>query len=124
MHKQDRVVFFTEEQLQTNADILDHAKSDGLKVVVVTEQQQDKLEAQAAAGGPQVRTLATYVQEYNASFQYKFIDLRNLTKEERGIYDLTPKIFESVITGYLGQTSVVAINQSATSAGSTRYSTR
>jgi hypothetical protein len=92
MHKQDRVVFFTEEQLQENPNMLDNAKSYGLRVVVVTEQQQDKLEAQAAAGGPQVRTLATYVQEYNASFQYKFVDLRNLTREERRVYDLTPKI--------------------------------
>jgi hypothetical protein len=37
--------------------------------VVVTDQQKSKLQAQAAAGGPQVRILESYVSEYNASFQ-------------------------------------------------------
>ncbi|MCI0565069.1 MAG: hypothetical protein MN733_41920, partial [Nitrososphaera sp.] len=98
--QRDEVVFFTEEQLQSEPDILDHAKSDGLKVVVVSGQQKDKLEAQALAGGPKVRTMTTYIQEYNASFQYKFVDMRKLTKEERRIYGLTPKILALVgVTG-------------------------
>ena len=96
MHQQDSVVFFTEEQLQSNPDILDNVKSDGLKVVIITEQQRDKLEAQALVGGPEVRTVGKYVQEYNASFQYKFVDLGKLTKEERRIYDITPKILSLV----------------------------
>jgi hypothetical protein len=64
--------------------------------VVITEQQKEKLVAQALAGGPQVRTLETYVQEYNASFEYKFVDYAELTSEERRIYDLTPRILALV----------------------------
>lgn len=100
MHQQGNVVFFTEEELQSKPNVLDNVRSDGLKVVVITEQQSDKLEAQTLAGGPEVRTVGTYVQEYNASFQYKFVDLRELTKEERRIYDLTPEILALVgVTG-------------------------
>jgi hypothetical protein len=32
------------------------------------------------------------VQDYNSSFQYEFVDLSNLTKEERRVYDFTPKV--------------------------------
>jgi hypothetical protein len=96
MHQQQSVVFFTEEQLQSNPDILDNVRSDGLKVVVVTEQQRAKLEAQAIEGGPQVRTVGTYVQQYNASFQYNFVDPITLTKEERRIFDLTTSILSLV----------------------------
>jgi len=96
MHRQQSVVFFTEEQLQSNPNILDHVQSDGLKVVVVTEQQRAKLEAQALEGGPEVRTVDTYVQQYNASFQYKFVDPASLTKEERRIFDLATKILSLV----------------------------
>jgi hypothetical protein len=93
MHQQEEgVVFFTEEQLQSHPDILDNVKSDGLKVVLITEQQSDKLEAQALAGGLQVRTVGSYVQEYNSSFQYSFVDISKLTTEERRVHDFTPKI--------------------------------
>lgn len=101
MHQQQSVVFFTEEQLQSNPNILDNVQSDGLKVVVVTEQQRAKLEAQALEGGPEVRTVDTYVQQYNASFQYKFVDPVSLTKEERRIFDLTTKILS--VVGIMGR---------------------
>lgn len=100
MNQRDRVVYFTEDELQAHPGVLDNAKSDDYRVVVITDQQKAKLETQAATGGPQVRTMDTYVEEYNASFQYKFVDPRVLKGEERRIYDLTPKILALVgITG-------------------------
>jgi hypothetical protein len=65
-------------------------------VVVISEQQKIKLDAQVLSGGPQVRTLEAYVEEYNTSFEYSFIDYANLTNEERRIYDLTPRILSLV----------------------------
>lgn len=44
----------------------------------------------------EVRTLETYVDEYNTSFEYKFVDYAHLTSEERRIYDLTPSILALV----------------------------
>jgi hypothetical protein len=40
--------------------------------------------------------LEAYVEEYNTSFEYSFVDYANLTSEERRIYDLTPKILALV----------------------------
>jgi len=96
MHEQEDVAYVTEYELQSRPDVLDNLKSDGYEVVVITEQQKTKLDAQVFAGGPQVRTLETYVQEYNTSFEYKFVDYSNLTSEERRIYDLTPSILALV----------------------------
>jgi len=96
MNQQRRVAYFTEQELQSKPNILDNAKTDGYEVVVITEQQKTKLETQVLTGGPQVRTVETYIQEYNASFQYKFVDPRSLMKEERRIYDLTPRILALV----------------------------
>lgn len=96
MHQRRKVAYFTEQEIQLCPDILDNARKDGYKVVVITEQQKSKLKAQAEAGGPQVRTLETYIQEYNASFEYKFVDPQKLTREERRIYDFTPKILSLV----------------------------
>ena len=47
-----------------------------------------------------MRTLEAYVEEYNTSFEYKFVDYRNLDPEERRVYDFTPKILSLVgVTG-------------------------
>ncbi len=92
MHQRQKVAYLTEQEIQSRPNILDSVKSDGYQVVVITEQQKSKLETQVETGGPQVRTLEAYVQQYNASFEYKFVDLRTLTREERRIYDFTSKI--------------------------------
>ena len=96
MHQRRAVAYFTEQEIQSRPNILDRVKSDGYQIVVVTEQQKSKLETQVETGGPQVRTLEAYVQEYNASFKYKFVDIQNLTREERRVYNSTPKILSLV----------------------------
>jgi len=96
MHQRHKVAYFTEQEIQVRPNVLDSVRSDGYQVVVVTEQQKTKLEKQVETGGPQVRTLEAYVQEYNASFEYKFIDIQKLTWEERRVYDYTSKILSLV----------------------------
>lgn len=96
MHQRQKVVYFTEQEIQSRPNIRDNVRSDGYQVVVITDQQKTKLETQVETGGPQVWTLEAYVQEYNASFEYKFVDLQKLTREERRIYDFTPKIISLV----------------------------
>ena len=100
MHQRRKVVYFTEQELQSRPNILSFARSDGYQVIAITEQQKAKMEAQVLSGGPQVRTLETYVQEFNESFQYKFVDPAKLTREERRSYDFTPRILALVgLTG-------------------------
>lgn len=100
LHTQMPVAYFTEHELQSSPNILDTARSDGFRIVVISEQQKTKLNDQVLTGGPQVRTIETYVQQYNASFEYQFIDYRTLTREEKRIYDFTLEILALVgITG-------------------------
>jgi hypothetical protein len=96
MHQRNKVAYLTEQEVQSSPNILDNVKSDGYQVIVITEQQKIKLQTQIETGGPQVRTLEAYVQEYNSSFEYKFVDIKDLTQEERRIYDFTPKILAIV----------------------------
>lgn len=96
MHTKKQVVYFTEQELQISPAIVGSAKSDGYEVVVITEHQKVKLETQVLTGGQQVRTVQNYVQEFNVSFQYKFVDVNSLNKEERRIFEFTPKIIALV----------------------------
>jgi hypothetical protein len=92
MHKQRNVVYFTEGELQSKPNILDSAKSDGYQIVVITNEQKAKMDSQALAGGPEVRTVETFVREFNSSFVYSFVTVERLTKEERKVFDQTEYI--------------------------------
>ncbi len=96
MHQRAKVAYVTEEELQTRPDLVGHAKTDGLQVIVVSKRQKEKAEAQAAAGGPELRTLDVYAREFNESFQYKFVEPAKLNSQERGIFALTPRILDLV----------------------------
>jgi len=96
LNQQRQVVYLTETQVQANPGLLDSMRSDGYQVVTVTDQQRAKLEAQALAGGPQVRLMEHYVREYNDSFQYQFLEPKQLTRDERGVLDMTPRILTLV----------------------------
>ena len=71
---------------------MDAIRRDDYQVVVVTEQQKTKLEQQSATGGEVVRTIGNYLQEYNQSFQYQFIEYGDLTETERNVFDKVPEI--------------------------------
>lgn len=96
LHQQQKVAYFTEQETQTRPDLIDSLSRDGYRVVTITEQQKSRLEAQIDGGGVQVRTLEQYVQEFNASFAYKFVDRDMLTPQERRILDLTPALLALV----------------------------
>jgi hypothetical protein len=100
MAEQESVVVGTEQDVQSSHSRLDNIKSDGHRVVVISEQEKTKLKAQNLAGGPQVRTFEAYEEEYRASFEFKFVDYPGLTPQERRVYDFTPRILALVgITG-------------------------
>ncbi len=96
LHEIKQVVYFTERELQTVPNIIDIVKSDGYEVVVITDQQKSKLETQVLTGGAQVRTVENYIQEFNTSFQYKFVEINSLSIEERRIFEFSPKIISLV----------------------------
>jgi hypothetical protein len=96
MHQKSKVAYVTEDELQAKPDLVGAAKSDGLQVVVITEQQKAKVEAQVTEGGPELRTLKVYAREFNESFQYKFVDPSALSSEEKSVFQLTARILALV----------------------------
>ncbi len=86
------VLFVTEQELQRNPDMMDHACRDGLEIVIVTSTEKTKLVEQAEAGGEVTRTLENYVEEFNQSFNYTFVEREQLTEKEREVLALTEEL--------------------------------
>ncbi|MEA2485178.1 MAG: hypothetical protein QOD46_289 [Actinomycetota bacterium] len=92
LHQERQVVFVTEPEVQRNPDLVDHARSDGIEVIVVTTLEKAKLVEQERAGGVATRTLETYVKEFNDSFEYTFVDEAHLSPEEQAVLNLADEL--------------------------------
>ena len=100
LHASRKVTFITERELEDNPDIVDQMRRDGYQIVLVGEAQRARLQQQVASGGPAVRTFEVYIEEYNASFQYEFVEATALTPNERATFELTAPLLALVgITG-------------------------
>ena len=96
LHLRRRIVFATEKELHAHPDVVDHARTDGLEVVIVTSQEKQKLVEQARNGGIEVRTIETYVVEFNSSFEYRFVEPADLEPGEAEIFALTDNLLDLI----------------------------
>ena len=96
LHEKEDVIFVVEHELHSHPDVIDHARADGLKLVIVTNAEKSKLIEQAKAGGVEVRTLENYVAEFNESFEYTFVEPMDLSDAERTVLDLTDELMALV----------------------------
>jgi hypothetical protein len=96
VHENDDVLFVAEHELHTHPDVMDHARRDGLKIVIITNAEKKKLKEQAEAGGVKVRLLEEYILEFNESFEYRFVDPLDLEDAERAVYELTSEVLALV----------------------------
>jgi hypothetical protein len=97
LHERQKVAYITEKEIQFKPDIIGNMRNDGYTPVVVSEIQKEKLDNQIQSGGPQVKTVETYVKEFNQSFQYRFIKPGDLRPDEKAVFDMTPRRLELVI---------------------------
>ena len=91
-NKSARTVFVTPAQLENAGEDVDRAKEDGMTVTVVPNDVKDMISGSADASGNVVRDLGAYREEYGRSFEYKFVGVEELTKAERVVYDMTPRL--------------------------------
>ena len=88
LHVRRPVLFATEKELHAHPDVMDHARNDDLDIIIVTSQEKAKLVEQAKAGGVEVRTVEAYVVEFNASFEYRFVEPEDLDAREAEVFAL------------------------------------
>jgi hypothetical protein len=92
----EKVVFLTPSQLQEKRDIVDHAKNGGLKIVTIPENVGVRLSGTQDYQGNVLRDLEEFRDQWNRSFEFKFIDPKDLRNEERAIFDKTDQIVKLI----------------------------
>jgi hypothetical protein len=87
-----RIVFVTAGDLTSFRDAIDHAQSDGYKIVTVPENIRNSLRGVTDLNGNPVRDLGVFQSEYAQSFEFKFISPDKLTKSEQKVFEQRERI--------------------------------
>jgi hypothetical protein len=82
-----KVLFVTANELVLYPDAIDRARSDGYRVVNVPENVRESLRGLKDVSGHAIRDLNEYDDEWQRSFEFKFVHVSSLTKAERKIFD-------------------------------------
>lgn len=87
LNERDDVVFATVDERHSNADLLNHARADGYRVVTVPENIRNEIQDERDSEGNRLRDVGTYLEEYNESFEYDWVPEDEMTEEERQVWN-------------------------------------
>jgi hypothetical protein len=89
-----KYIFLTPNEYRMAPVIISRAEGDGYTVITIPENVRKKLRSVKDLLDMPIMDLSEYIQQWNASFEFSFVDANELKKKERLIFDRTKDIFE------------------------------
>ena len=96
LNAKEKVLFLSTSEMLSEAMMVDEAKSAGYKIIGIPQNLRDKLRTLKDINGNPIRDLSEFHKEYNESFEFKFIDIKKLNKNEKTTFNFTNNIFDLV----------------------------
>jgi len=87
-----KTVFVSSQQMFTMGSTIQEARADGYKVIVVPDRLLGRLSKLRDLEGRPILDISGFVQVWNASFTYNFVDLAKLNKTERIAWAILPEL--------------------------------
>ena len=104
LNKSGNIVFLTATESMLHPNIVDEARRNGTKIITIPDNLRSRLSNKVDDEGNPINDMTRYVQSYNESFRFEFIDARQLSADEQKVYSCKGKI----IALYGGMPSAVA----------------
>ena len=87
-----KTVFVSSQQMFTMGSTIQEARADGYKVIVVPDRLLGRLSHLRDLNGDPILDISGFVQVWNASFTYNFVDPAKLNKKERIAWAILPDL--------------------------------
>ncbi len=94
LNAQKKVVFLTPLQLASENFIVDEARRSGFTIIAIPENLSQRIKGLQDIAGTPIRDLDRFHSEYTESFEYKFVDSKDLNPDERRIFAMTDRLFQ------------------------------
>jgi hypothetical protein len=89
-----KYLFVTSLEAMQFPDMIDQAKNNGNNIIIIPENLKYKINDSVDLSGNPINDLGQFVDDYNDSFEFNFIEPRELDSSEKNIYDSTNKIIK------------------------------
>jgi hypothetical protein len=91
-----KVIFLTSTQMFDARERVDSAKGEGYNIIIVPETVIEKIKKAKDYNKKPIRVLEQYIKEFNESFEFKFINEKDLTEKEKKIFNKTKEILNLI----------------------------
>lgn len=94
LNQQGKYLFITSLEAMQHPDMIDQARNSGHEIITIPENLKYKIQGSTDLSGNPIVDIGQFVENYNNSFDFTFIDPNRLSDKEKAIYKLTPRIIE------------------------------
>lgn len=94
LNQSQRVVFVTPEELMLSPDLVDDARNSGYEIITIPDSLEAKIRGTEDFEGNIVTDLSRFADIYNDSFEFMFVEARDLTHREQVVFGYTNQIFD------------------------------
>ena len=92
-NSEGKIVFLSPEEILNETKMVDEAKGAGYTVMNIPQNLRNISRDLVDIKGDPIKDLSEFYKEYNDSFEFKFVDIKNLNKNEFNVFNYTDKIF-------------------------------
>jgi len=96
LNAKEKTIFVSSDELMYKGSIIQEAVDMGYKVITIPSILRDKIKGTEDIKGDIMIDLDQFKIKYNESFQFNFINISNLSKDERMIYELTEDVLNLI----------------------------
>jgi len=96
LNQNEKVLFVSSTDIMFNPDMIEEAKASGHQIVLIPENLKEKIKGGLDFSGKPIIDISQFATNYNDSFSFEFVNVENLTKSEREVFDLTDKILNLI----------------------------
>ncbi|MGY3852842.1 ATP-binding protein [Aeromonas veronii] len=90
------VLFLTDEEIMNAPRFVEEARAKGRQIITIPSTVKEKLSGQIDTDGNAIQDLGNFISKWNDCFEFRFVTPKQLTQDERLIFDMTSRIADLV----------------------------
>ncbi len=76
--------------------MVNEALASGHEIVTIPNKLKEKIRGGVDISGDPIKDLSQFIQEYSDSFEFKFVNVEQLTASERKVFNMTDQILDLI----------------------------
>jgi len=96
LNNTEKVVFVSSSDLIAHPNMIDEAQKSGHQIISIPENLKEKIRGGTDFSGNPIIDINQFVTNYNDSFKFEFVNIQDLSVDEKNIYDLTEDILNLI----------------------------